>query len=211
MSLKNKRILITAGPTWVPIDKVRVISNTATGQTGMLLAEEAARFGAKTTLFLGPVSEGMSVDKKIRLIRFVFFKELKNRLIRELKSQHYDIVIHSAAVSDYQPRKVRTHKIKSDKKVFRISLLPTPKIIDLIRKTDRHLFLVGFKFEPEAAGNSLIKAAKGLMRGAGLNLVVANTINKGHYRAYIINQNKIYGPLWTKKDLTKKLINLLGH
>ena len=54
MSLKNKRILITAGPTWVAIDSVRVISNIATGETGILLAKRLSLQGAKVTLALGP-------------------------------------------------------------------------------------------------------------------------------------------------------------
>ena len=54
--LKNKKVLITAGPTWVPIDNVRVISNTATGETGILLSEKLKNLGAKVTLLLGPTN-----------------------------------------------------------------------------------------------------------------------------------------------------------
>ena len=50
MKLKNKRVLITAGPTWVKIDKVRVISNTASGKTGLLFADAFKRLGSKVTL-----------------------------------------------------------------------------------------------------------------------------------------------------------------
>ncbi len=57
MSLNGKRILITAGPTWVPIDNVRVISNIATGTTGVLLAWQTSAQGAKVTLVLGPCEE----------------------------------------------------------------------------------------------------------------------------------------------------------
>lgn len=209
-SLKNKRILITSGPTWVPIDSVRVISNIATGQTGILLAKEAKNQGAKVTLLLGPV-ESCCLDKSIKLIRFNFFNELRDRLIKELRSKKYNVVIHSAAVSDYQPVIRYARKVKSGIKKWSIDLTPTPKIIDLIRKIDRSLFLVGFKFEPQAIKSTLIEKTKNLISRSDLDLAVANTIYKKQYQAYIVNENKIYGPLGNKRDLAKKLIRIIGE
>jgi len=252
MSLKNKRILITAGPTWVPIDTVRVISNIATGQTGILLAEKLRSLGAKVTLLLGPVPnvvflhsvssgsraevsasrrdastssfireretkaktafgiEACYLNKKIKLIRFQSFGELKNLIIKELKYEQYDIVIHSAAVSDYKPSKVYSGKIKSGIKNLRLSLAPTEKIIDLLKRIDNSITLVGFKFEPQARKDILIKKTRELMRQANLDLAVANTIDKNKYRAYILdNYNCSYGPVFNKKDLVTKLADLI--
>ncbi len=210
MSLKNKRILITAGPTWVPIDKVRVISNIATGQTGILLGEELCRLGAKVTILLGPV-ETCCLNKKIKLLRFSFFDELKNTIIQELKYKKYDIVIHSAAVSDYKPEKVYAGKIKSGVKNLKLSLAPTEKIINLIKRIDNSLILVGFKFEPQAGKAVLIKKTKELILQANLDLAVANTVNKNKYSAYILdNYNRSYGPVFNKKGLVRKLADLLG-
>jgi phosphopantothenoylcysteine decarboxylase/phosphopantothenate--cysteine ligase len=204
MSLKNKRILITAGPTWVPIDTVRVISNIATGQTGILLAEKLQRLGAKVTLLLGPV-ENCCLNKKIKLMHFRFFDELKFIITKELTSQEYDIVIQTAAVSDYRPLKSYPRKIKSDKKVLNLTLLPTIKIINLIKRIDASLFLVGFKFEPQVHKEELIQKAKLLIRRAHLDLAVANTMSKNQYKAYILSENKIYGPLGNREELTEKL------
>jgi phosphopantothenoylcysteine decarboxylase/phosphopantothenate--cysteine ligase len=209
MSLENKRILITAGPTWVPIDSVRVISNIATGTTGILLAEKLQTQGAKVTLLLGP-QEACCLNKRIRLIRFNFFNELKNIISKELKSKKYDVMIHSAAVSDYRPKISYRHKVKSGIKHWKLNLTPTPKIIDLIKKIYRSLFLVGFKFEPQATKKMLIEETKSLISRAKLDLAVANTIHKSKYRAYIINNyNQTYGPLLNKKILVEKLINLI--
>lgn len=208
MAIKNKRILITAGPTWVPIDSVRVIGNIATGKTGILLAERLKNLGAKVTLLLGPV-EACCLSKNIRLIRFKYFDDLKNTVLKELRSKKYDIVIHSAAVSDYKPLKIYYHKIKSNIKNWRLNLVPTEKIIDLIRKIDYSLFLVGFKFELGINKKILINRARSMMSHARLNLGVANTIDKNRYQAYIINQNKTYGPLFNRNDLTKKLIKII--
>ena len=210
MNLKNKRILITAGPTWVPLDAVRVISNVATGLTGILLAEELRRLGAKVTLLIGPV-ETCCLNKNIKLLRFRFFDELKDKIIQELKYKKYDIVIHSAAVSDYEPSKVYSGKIKSGIKNLRLSLVPAEKIIDLLKRIDNSIILVGFKFEPQAKKDMLIKMTKELIRAANLNLAVANTIDKNKYCAYILdNYNRSYGPIFNKKDLVTKLADLIG-
>lgn len=208
-NLKNKRILITAGPTWVPIDKVRVISNIATGKTGILLAEKLQRLGAKVTLILGPVGI-CCLNKKIRLIHFKFFNELKDLIKKELKFKKYDIVIHSAAVSDYRPTKIYAHKIKSGLKNLSINLVPTEKIIDLIKKINSSLFVIGFKFEPKAEKNKLIQRAKKLLLHSKLDLTVANAIERDKYEAYIINPKRIYGPLFSKENMVSKLIKVIG-
>ncbi|TRZ48926.1 hypothetical protein D4Q80_02960 [bacterium] len=210
MNLKNKRILITAGPTWVPIDSVRVISNIATGETGILLANKLVRRGARVTLFLGPVNP-CCLDKRVRLINFKFFDQLRNGLKKELRAKIYDIVIHNAAVSDYKPQVKHTRKIKSGRKKLKITLVPTPKIIDSIRKSGRSLFLVGFKFEPDAEKNRLINKARALKKRSALDLAVANTISKGQYRAYIIGKSRVYGPLPDKGSLVNRLVKAIGE
>ena len=98
MNFKNKHILITAGPTWVPIDSVRVISNIATGQTGISLANQFSSLGAKVTLLLGPQANSIQINNDIKVINFKFFDELKQLLAKELKSKQLDLIIHSAAV-----------------------------------------------------------------------------------------------------------------
>jgi len=210
MSLKNKRILITAGPTWVPIDSVRIISNIATGATGLMLAEKLQGQGARVTLLLGP-GESCCLSNKIRLIRFRFFNELYHIIRRELKARKYDAVIHSAAVSDYRPQRYFRKKIKSGLKELEIKLLPTPKIIDSIKKISPHTFLVGFKFEPDAGKKILIKRAKGLFNRTGLDLVVANSFNSNKYQAYIINRDNTCGPFQNKGILAEKLLKIIGE
>jgi len=197
--------LITAGPTWVAVDNVRVISNTATGITGILLAEKLLSKGARVTLLLGP-SECCCLDRKIRLLRFRFFEELEALLARELKTKRYDIVIHSAAVSDYKPKLRAKHKVKSGLRNWRLALVPTPKIIDRIKRFKPGLFLVGFKFEPGSGKNSLIKNAGALMRRSRADLVVANSIEKKGYRAFIHSRAGTFGPFKNKKSLINNLI-----
>lgn len=211
MSLKNKRILITAGPTWVPIDSVRVISNIATGKTGILLADKLQHRGAEVTLLLGPAEAGCCLSKKIRLIRFKFFDELKELIKDELKARQYDIVIHSAAVSDYRPSITQNKKIKSGKKSWGIKLIPTVKIIDALKRLDSSLFTVGFKFEPAARPQFLLASAKRMLERANLDVAVANSIHNGRYKAYILDSNKIYGPYLNKGYLAERLIHIMGE
>ena len=209
ISLRNKKVLITAGPTWVKIDNVRVISNTATGSTGILLAEKLTRLDAKVTLLLGPIGVS-NLNKKIKVLPFQYFDELKVLLEKELRSKKYDISIHSAAVSDYRPVLIHKGKISSGLKKLNISLRPTIKIINIFKKLQPRAFLVGFKFEPGAPKLKLIKEAKELGLKTKAEIVVANTLDKGRYLAYLVAGNKISGPIYSKNEAAKKIIKAIG-
>ena len=210
MGLKNKRVLITAGPTWIPIDKIRVISNIATGKTGILLAKKLKRLGAKVTLLLGP-SQNEDLNRNINLIHFKFFDELKDLIKKELKSKKYDVFIHSAAVSDYQLLKIYPDKLNSDIKNLRLNLLPTEKLIDIIKKIAPSIFLVGFKLEIDTSFKQLIARTKSLIKRAKLDLAVANEVYNNHYRAFIVNDKKIQGPFFDREEMVKELIKLIGE
>jgi len=209
-ALKNKRVLITAGPTWVPIDSVRAIGNLASGETGIRLAEKLKESGAKVTLCLGPVPRSYAT-KGIKLIRFVFFDELKRALFKEIASKKYDLIIHSAAVSDFRPKEIFSKKISSGLPRLKLELVRNPKLLDSFRKIDASLKIVAFKFEPRQAIPRLIKEAKGLLKRSGSFLVIANTVTNGRYNAYIVSQNTTQGPIKSKADLTEKLVNKLGE
>jgi phosphopantothenoylcysteine decarboxylase/phosphopantothenate--cysteine ligase len=205
MGLKGKKILITAGPTWVPIDDVRIISNVATGRTGILLAREAAVRRAEVTLVLGPGEERVR-GKLSRLIRFRFFSELKDILKRELKNKKYDIVIHSAAVSDFKPDYKLKGKLNSDKGC-RLKLIPLEKLVVLIRRFAPKSILVMFKLEPTVTDKTLIQRAKSSRDMVGADMVVANRLSP--YRAFIIDKENNQIKAQSKQELAKKLIKVL--
>lgn len=210
MNLRNKRILITAGPTWVPIDKVRVISNIATGSTGILLAQALVKLDAKVTLLLGPVG-ACCLNPKVKIIRFRFFDELKSLIEKELVVKQYDIVIHSAAVSDYWLKNSYRQKVKSGIKQWQIGLAPTPKIINSIKKLQPALFLVGFKFTPQLSKAKLVKQARAVMQDSGADLMVANTIYNGRYNAYIVSQSSVKAAIFSRDKLATALIREIGE
>jgi len=207
MNLRGKRILITAGPTWVPIDSVRIISNIATGETGILLAQYlSSQRRARVTLLLG-TSEEDNLVSALRVIRFRFFNELKYILKRELSSKKYDIIIHSAAVSDFKLKYKLRGKLNSDK-AYNLRIIPLEKLIINIRRLAKEARLVMFKLESAVTDKALIKRARVAGKLVGADLVVANQLNP--YRAYIIDKddNKIRAK--SKKDLVKKLIKQLS-
>jgi phosphopantothenoylcysteine decarboxylase/phosphopantothenate--cysteine ligase len=204
---KQKTVLITAGPTWVPIDGVRVISNIATGKTGVLFARKLRDLGARVTLVLGPCQEYF-LDKTIRLIRFKFFAELEKILKNELKNK-FDIVIHSAAVSDYCLKKNYSSKISSDFKSMNLTFIRTPKIIDRIRKIAPEAILVGFKFEPGLSKMELLNRAKKLIKRSGCDLVVANTVKNNKYGAYITDGEKMLGHFKNKSCMVNRLAKII--
>ena len=210
MSLHNKRVLITAGPTWVPIDEMRVISNIASGETGILLAEKLLKKRAEVTLVLGPVescgisgSTALRINKKIKLIRFKFFDQLRNKLKQELLSKNYDCIIHCAAVSDFRPLNPIKGKLVSDK-ACNLKLTVLPKIVDEIRKLCPAAKLVMFKLEAGISDIELIRRAREALLKAQADLIVANRITPS-YKAFILNKNETLGRINSKKELADKL------
>jgi len=206
--ITNKRILITSGPTCVAIDKVRVISNIASGETGCILANEFKKLGAEVTLLLG--SRNLYQPKtEIKVIGFKYFAELKKLLATELKNGKYAAVIHAAAVSDYQPKKIAKVKISSHLKNLKINLVPTKKLINEFKKYKNGLVSVGFKFEPDATREAVIKKALALLKVANLSLVVANSNKNKQYSAYILDGINEYGPYRDKIKMAQQLTKLV--
>ncbi|MDD5120329.1 MAG: phosphopantothenoylcysteine decarboxylase [Candidatus Omnitrophica bacterium] len=204
----KKRVLITAGQTWVAIDRARVISNISSGHTGCILAEKFRSLGLKVTLLLGPGNFCIA-SSGIRIIRFHYFSELQALLKKELRSSKYAAVIHSAAVSDYRPDKIITGKINSGRKIWRINLVPTKKLIAIFKDFTSNLLTVGFKFEPLLNKTSLIKKGGQFLKQAGLDLVVANSNKNKCYTAYILNHRKHYGPFHRKAGMANHLVKLV--
>ena len=208
---KKIRVLVTAGPTCVRIDKVRVLTNLFSGRTGFLIAKFLKDKGFPTTLLLGP-ARFISEAKGLNLIRFKYFEELRSLIKKELKGRAYKVVIHSAAVSDYKPLKVYKGKISSSQDRLLIELKPTPKIIKEIRRIRPDIYLIQFKLEVGETKNKLIdKAYKSLLENNS-DLVVANDlkdIRGSGYRAYLIDREKNVEVIRGRRDLAQKLFRVV--
>ncbi|MBI3602658.1 MAG: phosphopantothenoylcysteine decarboxylase [Candidatus Omnitrophica bacterium] len=201
-------VLITCGPTWVAIDDVRVISNHSTGQMGHLMAHQFAARGARVTLIEGPVTHAW-VGQSVKVIKYQFFDELVQVLKTELRKK-YDMVVHAAAVSDFKVAKIVKGKIASAKSLS-LTLIPTPKLIEGIKKIAPKIFLVGFKFKPYLNTRRVAQETRALFDKAHCDLVVANSIQDG-YRGFIVDkEGHILAKATNKKILAKSLVkNIVG-
>lgn len=215
--LANKKILITAGPTWVPIDKVRVISNCSSGATGLAIAEAALKAGADVTLLLGPVHcevpGQFAGSPRLKILRFKYFDELRKSLLRQIKRRSFDVCIHAAAVSDYRPARPLSGKIRSGRKKLSIVLRPTPKMLHDIRRYAPSAFLVMFKLETGSSKRKLIDAAYAHMIRSEAGIVVANAVEDitgTRHRAYIIDREKTAVEVSNNKGLAATLLRLVG-
>lgn len=210
--LKNKNILITAGSTWVAIDSVRVITNIFGGTLGLEIAEHAAKKGFKVTLLFGPgKSIPKTFDKSIKIIRYKYYFELLDLVKKHVSMKKYSVIIHSAAVADYTPENSFDGKIKSNKETLTIKLKRTIKIVDLIKKINKNIFLVKFKLEVNKSVEELILIAKKSMLASDADLIVANDFKniKGSHSAYIINKLGDTILCNSKKEIASKLIKIL--
>ena len=202
---KNKRVLVTCGPTWVPIDNVRVISNLSSGTLGQVIAQDFSEAGAKVTLMEGPVAKPIK-SSLIKVLKFNYFDELHDLIKAELRKK-YDICIHAAAVADYKVKQKRTAKLSSQLKTLTLKLIPTKKIIRHIRKLNPKIFLVGFKLEPGLNKVKAVQKTCGLFRDGLCDLVVANSVDHGKYEGYILDQNgSFFAHDTSRKKLSKSLI-----
>jgi len=211
--LKNKKILITGGPVWVPIDKVRVLTNIFGGSLGLKIATEAAKMGGRVVFLLGPskIDIPRKIQKNLKIVRFKYFDEILKLMEKEILD-NCDVVIHSAAIPDYIPKKIYDGKIKSGKKNLVINFKPTIKIVDLIKKWNSSVFLVKFKLEIGLTQNQLIDIAYKSMLSSNADLIIANDLRnmcKNKYKGFIIDQNKKIESFSQKEKLAKKLLKII--
>ncbi len=200
------KVLITCGPTWVPIDDVRVISNTSTGQMGHTIAQKFKKAGVQVTLIEGAVTHALQA-KGIKVIKYRFFDELAAVLKREVRRK-YDIVIHAAAVSDFKVTGASKTKIASAKAIT-LRLAPTEKLINAIKKLSPESFLVGFKLESQLSPKGLLNETKSLFIDSGCDVVVANTIKNGYHGFIVDADGNILVKANNKQTVASALVKII--
>ena len=172
LKLFGKKILITAGPTYEPIDAVRFIGNFSSGKMGFELAKTASLLGADVVLITGPTSLSIS-NKSIKVINVMTADEMFEKTKEFFVSS--DISVLSAAVSDFKPKKIVTNKIKkNDNRSLIIDLVPNIDILNHLGtlKRDNQL-LVGFALETDNEIKNAIKKIK----SKNLDAIVLNSLN----------------------------------
>ena len=169
LPLNSLNFLITAGPTHEKIDPVRYIGNSSSGKMGYSLAKIASELGANVKLLLGPTNLSMDLFN-IECIRVQDSDEMYVQTIKHFKES--DIVIFSAAISDFKPKKINNSKIKKESGIDSIDLQPTLDILRELGKIKTSQFLVGFALETD----NVIENAKSKLKSKNLDAIVVNKI-----------------------------------
>tara|TARA_B100000959_G_scaffold110008_1_gene116076 strand:+ start:3394 stop:4593 length:1200 start_codon:yes stop_codon:yes gene_type:complete len=172
LPLSKKKVLITAGPTYEPIDPVRFIGNHSSGKMGYHLAMQAAKMGAEVTLIMGP-SDLKVENSNVLQINVKTAKDMQRSVKDHFEDA--DIAIFSAAVSDYKIENIASQKVKKSNGNWDISLTKTNDILlEISQEKKENQILVGFALETE---NELENAKEKLIN-KNLDMIVLNSLNE---------------------------------
>jgi phosphopantothenoylcysteine decarboxylase/phosphopantothenate--cysteine ligase len=203
-NLKGKKALVTAGPTYEPIDPVRFIGNHSSGKMGYAIAEELAARGAKVTLVSGPVAFDKPLPG-VNIVKVMTAEEMYESCINE---DDYDIAVMAAAVADYTPSSVSETKIKKTEGDLELSLKKTKDILKTLGASKKESqVLVGFALETD---NEQENAAKKL-KDKNADMLILNSLNdEGAGFGYDTNKVTFFFKNGDKKDVALKSKKLLA-
>lgn len=209
--LQHKKVLVTAGPTYEPIDPVRFVGNHSSGKMGFAIAEACFLQGADVVLVTGPSSEKLNYDE-IKRINITSANEMLEQCKTEAPTA--DIIIMNAAVADFTPVQQATQKIKKEKSdsEWQLTLVKTTDILALLGHSKLpHQYIMGFALETEnELKNSLEK-----LNAKKIDSIVLNSLNNAHAgfgfdtnQVTIIskNGNQEVVPLKSKTEVAKEIV-----
>lgn len=215
MDLKDKKVLVSAGPTYEALDPVRFIGNHSSGKMGVAIAAEMQSRGAEVTLVLGP--SGIEVPAGIEVVKVMSAKDMYEACITRFNDM--DIAVMSAAVADYTPVNTAKEKIKKNETSFSVELVKTKDILKSLGdiKHDNQV-LVGFALETNNEKQNALQK----LQTKNADMIVLNSLNDagagfGHNTNKITifdKQGNVY-PFDTKpknevaKDIVNTIIQLL--
>ncbi|MEE0348721.1 MAG: bifunctional phosphopantothenoylcysteine decarboxylase/phosphopantothenate--cysteine ligase CoaBC [Lachnospiraceae bacterium] len=169
--LRDKKILVTAGPTQEAIDPVRFISNHSTGKMGYAIAKRAMLRGAEVTLVTGPVA--ITPPPFVNVIPVKSAKDMFDAVTEHADEQ--DIIIKSAAVADYTPSQVATEKVKKKENDMSIALNQTQDILSYLGQHKKAgQILCGFSMETE----NMLENSKQKLKKKNADIIVANNLKE---------------------------------
>ncbi|MDI2113774.1 bifunctional phosphopantothenoylcysteine decarboxylase/phosphopantothenate--cysteine ligase CoaBC [Commensalibacter nepenthis] len=170
--LSGRTALVTAGPTYEPIDPVRFLGNYSSGRQGYAIAESLRDAGADVTLISGPVS--LIPPDNIRVISIQTAQEMLNACLEMLP---VDIAVMAAAVADWRAKEVSNQKIKKtgDEKIPSFELTTNPDILATISRPNPHRpkLVIGFAAET----NDLLDNADTKRKRKNCDWIIVNDVN----------------------------------
>lgn len=170
-SLAGKRVLLTAGPTFEPIDPVRGLTNSSSGKMGFALAQACTEAGATVTMVTGPVA--LPTPRNVQRVDVQTSAQMRDAVLQNLTGQN--VFIGVAAVADYRPKVVSTEKIKKSGEPLTLVLEATSDILGEIAARPDAPLCVGFAAESQ----HLETYAESKRKAKNLALVVGNLVQDG--------------------------------
>ncbi len=206
--LAGKSVLVTCGPTREYLDPVRFLSNPSTGKMGMAMAAAAAAHGANVTLLHSDAVSTTALSPSIRKLAFTTTEDL----FRQVKTHAgCDIIIMTAAVSDFRPVQTHSHKVKKADADLNVALERTPDILKWLGEHRKNgQVLIGFAMET----SNLLQQAREKRIRKGADWIVANDLaSEGSGFAFDTNQVVLVGTHsevhfeGTKYDVSRSILH----
>jgi len=178
--------LVTAGPTFEPLDDVRRLTNFSTGRLGTELANFLAGRGHRVTLLIGE-SATYAGERKAQSVKIYSTTRNLRAELKAFSGKKVDAIFHAAAVSDFGFGKLFTRDMAGKLKPFApsrkistrggnlyVELVPTPKIIAELRGWFPRAKIVGWKFEADGGRTDALRAARRQIDDCATDFCVAN-------------------------------------
>ncbi len=204
--LAGRSVLITAGPTFEPIDPVRFIGNRSSGKQGYAIAAAAARLGARVTLIAGP-----NAHPDPRGVVTIHVETAQKMLEAAEAALPADIAVFSAAVADWRAASVEAQKIKKSESAPELRLVENPDILRTIakRSANRPRLVIGFAAE---TGNIIAQAVQKL-ESKGCDWIIANDVSEGRVfgrnrnAVHVITRSRVQSwPEMSKEEVADRLV-----
>ena len=207
--LRDKRVMITAGPTYEAIDPVRFIGNRSSGKMGFAIAAAAAEAGADVVLVAGPVH--LTTPRGVTRINVETTQQMYDAVMDNV--QACDLFVACAAVVDYQLATVAENKIKkTENDKLQLALIATRDIVSTVASLPDKPFVVGFAAETEHVADY----AQAKLKTKGLDMIAANQVGENMGFAVDNNALQVFWPqgsqalpLTSKTQLARDLMTLI--
>ncbi len=210
--LKNKKALVTAGPTYEPLDPVRFVGNHSSGKMGFALAEALYEKGADVTIVTGLVNQTKKY-KGINIIKVETADEMYDACMQLHNEMNIEIM--AAAVADYKPAEISTEKIKKNETELSLQLIKTKDILAALGQQKKNgNFLAGFALETENEKENALKKLK----TKNADMIILNSLKDANagfgfdtnkVSVFFADETSVELELASKKEIANKIVELI--